>query len=408
MSTTATVARRPDPGGARWPRLLLAGGAALGLGIAAASLARVDSRWGAPLGPDRLMRKADADPAYTAVDDPLARRVLASRPIDGRAFRVLAQAAEAQGNQAHAAPLYAIALARAPRDRLALARSADRAFARGDIEEGIAQLDALLRVAPKLREDLLRRLAPHFHDPRVRDALVARLALAPNWRPALAAIVARDAEPRAGSALLARLAGQGPLTPAESAARVTLLRRLDRTAQARQLWLSSLPAGDRIGDTGTLFDGGFEFPHVADGYGWQIGSPPGVAVDYERGDVAEGDFALWLRFDGRALAPLRTQQWLALPAGDYRLEFAGNNATDSHRPFVLEVVCEGGATLGAAEFPVAATEGRWRPVQAGFAVPSGCPGQVLRLRHLARSLPERRVTGALGLDAIRITPGYAN
>lgn len=400
-----------------WLRPWVAGAAALLLAAVALLLLRVDGRSGTPSGPDRLVQQADADadPASVPADASLAQRVLASRPIDGRAFRLLARIAVAQGEQDRADALHGIAARRAPRDRLTRAALADRAFARGDTGEGIAQLDALMRIAPGLRDELLLRLAPHLGDDALQRALVEHVAASPNWRPHLASVlVAMETDTRAGETLLARLAARTTLSPQELAARVTLLQRLQRPTEARQVWLAALDARDRAGADAdadpdpdpdpAVFDGGFEHPDVAGGYGWRIGSPPGIDIAYATHDAAEGNSALWLHFEGRAVERLEVEQWLALPAGTWRLEFAANNATDSSRPFVWEIVCQAtGASFARAQLPAAASRPQWEKVSVVFAVPTDCTGQLLRLRHLARSLVERRLTGALGIDAMRIT-----
>lgn len=397
---TATAAKTPDA--RRAVRWLLAGVPALALAVAAALLLRVDTDVGAPLGPDRWLQAADTDHGNAAANSQRARAMLATRPIDGRAFRLLAQNTAA--SQARGDALYAIAARRAPRDVATRAALADRAFAAGDIGQGIEHLDALLRVAPQLADELLGQLAPHLGDPRLREALAVRVARSPNWRPALAGALLANTDPQAAVDLLAAIARADALTPAESSTRITLLQRLHRDGDARALWLAALPAHDRAGATATVFDGGFEHPDVADGYGWRVGQAPGVAIAFESGDAVQGASALWLQFEGRAVQWLPVEQMLVLAPGAYRLTLAANNTTDSARPFALDVVCrEGGRVLATLPLPAAATRPRWSTTDLTFTVPAGCDAQLLRLRHLARSLAERRVTGALGLDAVGIT-----
>jgi hypothetical protein len=77
----------------------------------------------------------------------------------------------------------AIAVRRAPRDRLTRAAAIDRAFARGDVETGLLHLDALLRVAPGVREEMLQRLARLLEHEEIQAALLPRLEWIPTGVP---------------------------------------------------------------------------------------------------------------------------------------------------------------------------------------------------------------------------------
>ncbi|MFC5577702.1 hypothetical protein ACFPOA_06745 [Lysobacter niabensis] len=380
---------------------------------AAIALSRVDADIGAPAGPDRLVRTLDGG-AGAAIDarsrTETARDILRQRPVDGRAFRLLAQAelARSEPDATRADGFLAIAIRRAPRDRPARAAAIDRAFARGDVAAGMEHLDALLRVAPGVRAEMLQRLALLLEHDGIRAALLARLGQQPNWHGSLVAALKSPQVPAAPAAhLLESLAQQRPLEAGEVDALITLLTRLGRHAEARAAWLQSLPAearGNRA-DSG-LFDGGFEHPAISGGYGWRIAPQPGVSVAYDDVEPFEGAHALALAFAGRAVANLGIEQVLALPPGRYRLDLAVENATEAARPFVIEVGCQGGGpALLALELPAAGRTPAWQRSGGGFVVPEGaCAGQVLRLRYPGRSLAEQLVAGTLRLDAMHLTP----
>ena len=378
-------------------RIAMAAALAGAVAWAAIGLARVDADLGAPAGPDRLLHAIDAEPAVDATDLARARTMLRERPIDGRAFRVLGQANPDNPSFAE------IAGRRAPRDRMARALLADRAFARGEVEAGMEHLDALLRVTPAVRADTLKGVARLLAHEPMQQALLARLERQPNWRPALAtALLEPDTPAEPAAALLARLAAEGALLPGELDARIRLLVRLGRDAEARRAWLASLPAEQRDRDGAGIFDGGFEAPDTSGGFGWRIAPPPGLLVAYDDIDPFEGASALALVFDGRAVASPGVEQALALVPGGYRLQLASADATRAARPFAIEVACTAGGTpLLALELPRAAPA--WQRSAGEFVVPdSGCTGQVLRLRYRGRSLPERLVSGTLRLDAIAL------
>lgn len=420
--TTDIPARPP------WLRWTTAIAAAAVMAIAAIQLARVDADLGAPFGPDRIVHALDASPALASTDAAQARLALRDRPVDGAAYRVLAQAEDAVGHADRAGALYATAVARWPRDRIARAELADRAFAGEDIEAGLTHLDALLRVAPELRAAVLASLMPYLGDPRIAAGLLARLAANPPWRDAVPAALLAATPPTAptapaaptatatapttapatatAEALLATLATRIPPTPAELQARMTLLDRLGRPAQARAIWLTTLAPDDRAA-AGLVFDGGFERPGVVDGYAWQLSAPPGAAIGYAAAGAYQGQSALAIGFDGRAVQFAGVRQRLALPAGRYRLQLAARNRVDTARPFVWRVACDAGSPAPLAELPVPVTgAGQWQTIAVAFEVPPACASQSLQLHHTARSLAEQRLAGDLLFDAVLISRAH--
>jgi hypothetical protein len=368
---------------------------------AAIALSRVDATIGAAAGPDRQIRAIDGGAVEgVAAKAEMARQILRVHPIDGRAFRVVAQAA-ADPDQIRA--LNAIAVHRAPRDRLARAAAIDQAFAAGDVNAGIAHLDALLRVDTDVRRDMLQRLAPLLVHDEIQIALVDRLVRAPAWRPALASVLLSPSTPGEPAVrLLGRLAVRTSLLPDEVEARIALLDRLGRNSEARAAWLQSLPGDARHGADGELFDGGFERPDITGGYGWQITPQPALTVVHDDVAPLEGRYALALVFSGRAVSDMGVGQLLALAPGRYRFELGVENGTQAARAFVFELTCQGvGVPQLRLELP--GTAMRWTRAAAGFDIPdAGCPGQRLRLRYSGRSLQERLVSGTLRLDAIHL------
>lgn len=392
---------RPRPGSARAWRIgvalvLAAGGAWLAI-----QLAQRDADIGAPEGADRLLRTIDADPAVSDADVARAHRMLGERPNDGRAFRVLAQAADARGDTDEATRLYGIAVRLAPRDRLTRAALADRAFARGDLATAMKHVDALLRVAPATRATLLPQLAGMLDRADVRAALIPHVQASPNWRSALVGALLTKVTPAAGAeAFLAELSREHPLTSSEINARVTLLQRLGRTADARTVWQATLPTAQRALAVPALFDGGFEAPEVTGGFAWHITPQSGVSVLPDGTEPAEGQGSLSLVFEGRAVTGLGVEQLLALTPGRYRLTGKADNATTVTRPFVLQVACTTGGVAGSVELPGPQRGPGWQAFAGAVDVPPACTGQRLQLRYLGRSLHERIISGNLRLDAL--------
>jgi hypothetical protein len=305
------------------------------------------------------------------------------------------------GQGADARTLLDIAVRRWPRDAATRALLADQALAAGDAGTGLEHLDALLRVAPSTRDEVLPLLIPHLGDTRVRGALVVRLALAPPWRDALASQLRSDAaNPAEVEALLAALSTRAPLTPEEQRTRIAVLDRAGQPARARALWFSMLDATAR-NRAGLVFDGGFEAPEVSDGYGWHFAAAPGLSIEHDASAPYEGTYSLALRFSGRAIAFNHVMQPLALAPGRYRFAAAARDDTGSTRPFAWRIACSDGRVL--ADVPVEAPFA-WQRQQATFEVPAACARQTLTLRHTSRSLAERQLQDSLHIDALGIFP----
>lgn len=396
MPTAARPTDRPWAGRLRVGAGLLA--SAL-LGWLAWQQVRVDATVGGPFGPDRRVDAAvrspdDADALTRAAGD-----ALRDRPIDGGAFRLLGLAAAAGQDPTRAVDLYRMAVQRGPRDVVARSMLVDTAFAQGRVGEGVAHLDALLRVAPYMRAPLLASLMPAVGNEDLVTNLVKVIAANPPWRGAVAPVL-RDSDPAQAETLLARLATRAPLQPNELAVRVEALGKLGRPAQARQIWLASLADEERALD-GTPFDGGFEGTDQTGGYGWKWDADPGVVIGLDAIEPAQGQQSLQAEFDGRAVRFVGPRQRLALAPGRYEITSSVEDRTGSPRRFAWFVQCMPGPNLVQLDLPAPSGAG-WKRTQATFDVPPDCPGQQLSLRHTGRSMSERQIRGRLRVDDVRL------
>jgi hypothetical protein len=402
---TSTAASAPDASRVRSGltplRIATAALGTAAFAVAAWQVARHDTAFGTPRGPDRLIAQIDADPAIAPGEAALAREILRTRPVDGRAYRVLAQAVQTPG-QLDA--LLAAATATDPRDPLARGLAAERALLREDIDGALEHVDALMRVAPQTRDATFAMLLPHLSHPVLQQAFLKRLAFDPPWRNALAHALKGEAVPADGAlALLDALARQLPATPAELAARIAVLERSGDYASARGAWIAAQSDTDlQAAHNALVYDGGFESAPTEGGYGWRLQPPPGIGIEITSSDAHAGQGALAIRFDGRPVALGGVQQTLALPAGRYSFEGMSANRVDTARPFEWQLACTaGGAVVMRAPLPAAAA---WHGTSAAFDVDASCPQQTLRLVHRTRNIAERAVRGTVVVDGIRIIP----
>ncbi|MFC3816733.1 tetratricopeptide repeat protein [Lysobacter sp. GCM10012299] len=360
---------------------------------------QVDAEVGAPKGPDRRVASARglANDAHALTS--VARETLAERPIDGGAFRMLGLAAALQSNPDRAGELYRIAARLDPRDDIAQAMLIDASFEQGAVGEGVTHVDALLRIAPHMRESLLASLVPYVANPQLLDALVKALAADPPWRGSLAPVL-RHADATQTETLLAALTQAVPLTAPELAARVEALTALGEPGHAREIWLQSLPEADRALD-GLLFDAGFEGIDKTDGFGWRWNEEPGVTIAFDAIDPAQGQQSLQVDFSGRAVRFVGPRQRLVLAPGSYEISSAVDDRTGSPRRFAWFVQCNSGPALIELDLP-ANSDGHWKTVRADFDVPPDCQGQQLTLRHTGRSMAERQISGVLRVDDVQL------
>ncbi|HEY5852217.1 MAG TPA: hypothetical protein VIT62_15825 [Lysobacter sp.] len=365
---------------------------------------RVDANVGAAFGPDRRITDARGEVNDAQTLKAIARATLRDRPIDAGAFRLLGLAARLEGDPERAGDLFRTAARRSPRDEVAQAMLVDELFAQGRVAQGMRHVDALLRVAPRMRAPVLASLIANAANPELRSELARVLATNPPWREAFPSVLrgsdAMRPDPARSEAVLASLAGVAALTPSELAARIEALTALGQPAQARAIWLQSLPQRERRLD-GLPFDGGFEGDRQIGGFGWWWDDESGALLSLDANERAQGRQSLQAQFSGRAVRFAGPRQRLALAPGRYEISSAANDRTSSSRRFAWFIQCTSGVTLVRLELPAASTGG-WQNARTQFDVPRDCLGQQLTLRHTGRSMAERQIGGTLHVDNVRL------
>ena len=338
----------------------------------------------------------------------LARRAVSANPLDGRGYRELARAAEADGDGGQARTLMELAVRRAPRDRDSHAWLLQHLLGEGRLDEGLRHVDALLRVDPARGETLYPALVALADDTHAGSALAALLARNPPWRAAFwNRLCSDDSHTDAIALLVGTLdGGAAPLQPAERAAWLERLIRDHRWAQAYPLWVDTLPS-ERRAPLSNVYDGGFEYAPGDVGFGWRIGHIAGADIT-RRG--TPGAHALRIEFADRRVAFRHVRQLLALPSGDYRLRGrVRTEALHNERGLQWVIDCaEGrGQRLGATER--FSGSGPWRDFATGFVVPDhDCGAQWLQLELAARVPAEQQVSGIIEFSGLKATRADAS
>lgn len=333
----------------------------------------------------------------------LARSAIHSRPLDGRAYRVLARSIQEQGGPEMAAVIYRIAAERSPRDLPSQAWLLDQALKRGGYDEALSRIDQMLRVQPEARPKLYPVLKLLAAQPSLQPGFAKLLQEPPPWRTEFLQYLAAEADSSSVFPLLERLRhSRTGLSPAELAPWLDRLGRDQRWGAAYLTWIESLEPGSRA-RIGNIFNGSFETEPSGMGFDWRFDPVPGARIARAQVTGAEGRLALQVAFEDRRVPFQHVRQLLVLGPGQYR--FSGHSRLDqlrSERGLVWTLTCaEDGRTIAETE-PFSGNHG-WREFELATSVPAEkCGGQWLTLRLPARIPAEQRIGGTAWFDGLRM------
>ena len=356
-------------------------------------------RW-QPGNAEALLRanETETDPAAKQTR---ARAVLRQRPVDGRAYRQLAQVEQAAGRIASARRLYLIANRRDPRDRIALAWMADDALRRGEFGIAMDRADRLLRMDPFLLKPGYALLAELASTEPFRRALSAVLQRDPPWRSEFIATWA--AAPGAVAVpldvSLSELArSRAGLAPGERDAWAERLIREQRWSAAWTTWARTPATRARRGQ---VFNGSFESePHGV--FDWALASPAGASVDRV---VGNSGAALRVEFYDQRVSFDDVSQLLLLAPGRYRFDARVRlDELRSDGVLAWSLSCKSAERPLLGSGPALRGTAPWRNYSFEFQVPDNCPAQRLALRLQARAPGEQQIAGVAWFDDVRIDP----
>ncbi len=371
-------------------------------GIAAA-LARASPERALQIDPGQssalLHRLSTARDAITELA--IARDVLRRRPLDGRAYRAIAENAP----KASMHRLYRIAERRDPRDRETLAWLADEAIEAGDNALAFHFLGRLARIDLILRPQVYSLLMQLATSPPATAALAMQLSQEPAWAPDFLATWYAHVDPRrrrGPEQVLERIPDRADImTPALGAARVDAALRAGEWDAAYLAWsesagASAAPGAVINGDFGRAPQGEFD---------WLLADRPGAVVVREAPalDAHAGQLRVQSRGDP-GLGPLASQRLLLRP-GPYRLVYRYRmSAVDGQSGFLWRLSCKGGpeGTPAFARSAPMRSGPDWRTDVLPFVVPAGCAHQWLVLERAGEEPLQRLSQGTLLIDLIHI------
>lgn len=333
-----------------------------------------------------------------------ARQLLAHAPLQGEAFRVLADAADRQGHRAEAFKLYRIAERRAPRDLPTRAWLTQRYLEQGDYPQALAQIDRILRMSPQRATSINPVLVQMAQDATFAKALAQALRSDPPWRPRLLAALRH---PKTGNAVAAgqvmgALQQQGGLSQKEYAGWLDSLMAQGYWGEAYARWAGEVPKPG--GKLPLVYNGDFAQVPSDSGFDWRLRRVPGVLLQFEQAAGTQGQ-AAYLRFLDRRIPSAGLEQPLLLTPGEYHLSLrARAQALRSALGLQWVVACVGPAGVVGRTDPLDESFG-WRVFEATVTIPAtGCPAQWLRLINPMAAGSAQRVAGDLWISDVKISP----
>lgn len=328
-----------------------------------------------------------------------ARSVLRRTPIDGRAFRVLAQVAERRRQPDKALALYRTAVAHAPRDVQARAWLAQHALDRRDYPELMRQVDRVLALSPGTGAPLYPLLTKLSADPVFAEALAQTLRGRPAWRNTMLAALQAAPDPAVADGVLSALHRRGGLDEAEFDGWIEGLMRQGRWGEAQARWAGPIIASG--GALPMLFNGDFASTPRGIGFDWRVPRTVGVMVEFE--PAGSGRNALRARFLGRRIAGDVASHALLLPAGRYALHWRQRiDGVNADPGLEWRVTCVQPASVLARSEPMRGNM-PWRAQRLTFEVPAqACAGQWLQLGTAGASGAGQVIDGALRLADVRL------
>lgn len=330
---------------------------------------------------------------------------LKAYPLNGRAYRVLAQVSEAEKNSPLAHALYQKAELYSPRDLETRAALLNHALLGNQLEAAVYQLDILLRLQPDLLPQLMPVMGQLAAIPAAHGPLILALGKNPPWR--LHTIKSLFAQDKAGERyplFVSRLSqNKGGMPDAEQQAWLGALNQNKQWSLAYLSWAVNLPPEIQQ-DLGNIFNGSFENEPLGSEFDWQFITVPGASMDRSFREGVSGEKALRVQFGDRRVLFNHVKQTLILPAGAYR--FSGQGLAEdlvTERGLVWNIQCLGGGPNLAISDPWQGNSQQWRRFSLEFEVPAlNCEAQSLVLQLPARVPAEQQVSGALWFDDLRI------
>lgn len=314
---------------------------------------------------------------YETAADGLARSALRRTPIAPTALRVLG---EREGvPAAQAGRIMEAAQRLTKRDPQMLLWLAQRELAANNIDGAIGLFDTALRSSVSGRDLLFPALAAAAAEPRVGDALAARLRQDPTWRDSFTGyLVDENPDKLVSARVLGAYLDRKDRNDSNNAR--SLVLRLAQAGQYRRAWdvkrdfgLGHAPA------RGGVIDGGFESISDVLPFAWTFADQPDRWAEIV--PAPEGDGKVLAVNANSGADGVAASQAVRVAPGSYRISArSGGFGTDAAAAPILAVNCVTVQTpTPVARLSALSATGGARTLSGRFTVPANCPFQTVSI-----------------------------
>src|ERR1700685_3915094 len=335
-----------------------------------------------------------------------AEAALMRDPLNARALRILAQAADAGGNNADVLKFMAAATKLSLHESIAVYWMMRKCAEGGDYKTAIFYADALLRTNPGLAPFVVPLLAHFAEQPASKELINQTLENNPPWRNAffeyLPSGISDARTPL--DILLALRTSPAPPNAKEINDYLSILIAHKFYDLAYDAWLQFLPP-DELRSAGLLFNGDFGIRPSGSPVDWTIKQGSGVTVDIvSTPDKTEGH-ALLIEFLFGRVDYHSVSELVLLAPGTYRFDGTYKGKSAGPRGLKWRLVCAGDTETRIGESPmISGVTAAWNDVQFIFTVPAAdCRAQYVRLDLDARMASEQLVSGAIVFGELYIS-----
>ncbi len=331
----------------------------------------------------------------------LARRVIASDPLNARSFRLLGELSDAPETKRL---LMKSAFSRSRREPIAGLWLMADSFEQKDYAAAVARADILLRTDPARTAEVMRYLAALGDVPEGRTALVAALVHHPAWRLHFFEAFPKQIQ-YAGTpfelVLALNEAGSAP-SPRELAPYLRVLMRQDLIPYAHDIWLQ-LP-GNHHNPVPLLNNANFNTEPSGLPFDWLIQRGGNASVEFAPLVDGVGGRSLQFSLDGGRVRFPELSQVLVLGPGRYRFSGELKGMVNGRRGLRWEIRCWRGKVLALTEMIYGQPREAWQAFALDLEVPDrdDCRSQQLRLFHDARSASEQLLSGRMTIRRLNM------
>ena len=333
----------------------------------------------------------------------LALRVIATDPLNARAFRLLAETSD-DTDQVRA--LMQKALQRSRRESVAAFWLMNDSFNRRDYKSALDYGDIVLRTRSNLGMRVFDYFAIIAEDAHGRELLTEQLVNEPGWRTDFfQALPGKTKNPETPPVLMTALQELGkPVAQKELEPYLNFLISKGRMELAYNTWLQFLPKAD-VENIGLLTNASFEREPSGLAFDWRLGKGKNALAEIIPSGKDGPHHALHITFtDGRVQFP-EISQSIVLKPGRYHFEGQLRGTIDGKRGLRWRLRCLSGSKRVLSETEMLMGQWQhWRVFRLEAEVPNlaDCRGQELRLLHDSRSASEQLLSGEVWFSDLRL------